>query len=68
MAEAQALMERLESAVVKLELLLSDAHKVAECGTVNGVDGGMIQPSFSGKLRTLNAMWWLSFSTSSESE
>lgn len=48
MAETQTLMERLESAVVKLELLLSNAHKVAgiECGTVNGVDGGMISVFF----------------------
>ncbi|XP_077209364.1 adenylyl cyclase-associated protein 2 [Paroedura picta] len=40
MAETQVLMERLESAVVKLESLLSNAYKSAgmECGTVNGVD------------------------------
>ncbi|XP_053102667.1 adenylyl cyclase-associated protein 2 isoform X2 [Hemicordylus capensis] len=43
MADTQALMERLESAVIRLESLLSGSHRSAgmECGTVNGINGGV---------------------------
>ncbi|XP_066480883.1 adenylyl cyclase-associated protein 2 isoform X2 [Tiliqua scincoides] len=41
MAETQGLMERLENAVIRLEALFT--HRVAgvECGTVNGINGGV---------------------------
>ncbi|KAJ6664474.1 hypothetical protein lerEdw1_007131 [Lerista edwardsae] len=43
MAEAQGLMERLENAVIRLESLLTDSQRApgVECGTVNGINGGV---------------------------
>ncbi|KAM9233159.1 adenylyl cyclase-associated protein 2 isoform 3-T3 [Dugong dugon] len=45
MAEMQGLMERLEQAVVRLELLSAGSHRPpGDCGEVNNVNGGVAAP------------------------
>uniref|UniRef100_A0A4X2JUD8 Adenylyl cyclase-associated protein n=1 Tax=Vombatus ursinus TaxID=29139 RepID=A0A4X2JUD8_VOMUR len=56
MAETQGLMERLEKAVIRLESLFSGSTGPhGECGTVNGVNGG-VSPSVEAFDKLMNGM------------
>ncbi|XP_068948567.1 adenylyl cyclase-associated protein 2 isoform X2 [Petaurus breviceps papuanus] len=56
MAETQGLLERLEKAVVRLESLFSESTSPhGECGTVNGVNGG-VAPSVEAFDKLMNGM------------
>ncbi|XP_003416506.2 adenylyl cyclase-associated protein 2 [Loxodonta africana] len=56
MAEMQGLMQRLEQAVVRLELLSAGSHRPpGDCGEVNGVNGG-VTPSVEAFDKLMNGM------------
>ncbi|KAB0354604.1 hypothetical protein FD755_022063 [Muntiacus reevesi] len=56
MAEMQGLMERLERAVGRLELLSAGSHRPpGDCGEVNGVNGG-VAPSVEAFDKLMNSM------------
>uniref|UniRef100_A0A7N4PNB2 Adenylyl cyclase-associated protein n=1 Tax=Sarcophilus harrisii TaxID=9305 RepID=A0A7N4PNB2_SARHA len=56
MAETQGLLERLEKAVIRLESLFSGTSgSHGECGTVNGVNGG-VAPSVEAFDKLMNGM------------
>ncbi|KAG8510995.1 Adenylyl cyclase-associated protein 2 [Galemys pyrenaicus] len=56
MAEMQGLMERLEQAVCRLELLSGGPHQPAgNCGEINGVIGG-VAPSVEAFDKLMNSM------------
>uniref|UniRef100_A0AC11EG09 Cyclase associated actin cytoskeleton regulatory protein 2 n=1 Tax=Ovis aries TaxID=9940 RepID=A0AC11EG09_SHEEP len=56
MAEMQGLMERLERAVGRLELLSAGSHRPpGDCGEVNGVNGG-VAPSVEAFDKLMNGM------------
>nr|KAF6504201.1 cyclase associated actin cytoskeleton regulatory protein 2 [Rousettus aegyptiacus] len=56
MAELQGLMERLERAVSRLELLSAESHQPSgNCGEMNGVNGG-VAPSVEAFDKLMNGM------------
>uniref|UniRef100_A0AAA9S3X2 Adenylyl cyclase-associated protein n=3 Tax=Bos TaxID=9903 RepID=A0AAA9S3X2_BOVIN len=56
MAEMQGLMERLERAVGRLELLSAGSHRPpGDCGEINGVNGG-VAPSVEAFDKLMNSM------------